>query len=192
MTKAESKYFHTAAKMGEAFLSILEEKDFAYITVKEICERAGVHRSTFYLHYETIDDLVSECVERINEEFFAYFRTASAAFPRDIGAAPLEQLFLITPEYLLPYLTYVAEHRAIFKIVLTQPETLQARKTYDALFSHVIRSILERHRVPEREQGYMMDFYIGGLMNIVRRWLLSDCRDPVEEIAGIMMKVVRR
>ena len=51
MNRAESKYFSTAVRMDEAFLALLEKKEFAYITVKEICEKAGVNRSTFYLHY---------------------------------------------------------------------------------------------------------------------------------------------
>ena len=36
MNKNESKYFNTAIKMDQAFLELLEKKDFAYITVKEI------------------------------------------------------------------------------------------------------------------------------------------------------------
>ncbi|MCD7769184.1 MAG: TetR/AcrR family transcriptional regulator, partial [Oscillospiraceae bacterium] len=66
MTKAESKYFNTAKRMDEAFLSLMEKKDFEYITVTEICGKAGVSRSTFYLHYETIGDLLTECVEDMN------------------------------------------------------------------------------------------------------------------------------
>ena len=58
MNRSESKYFATAAKMDEAFLTLLEKKDFAYITVKEICAAAGVNRSTFYLHYETVLSLI--------------------------------------------------------------------------------------------------------------------------------------
>ena len=57
--------------MGEAFLTLLAKTDFEYITVKEICEVAGVNRSTFYLHYETMSDLFSESVGRMNEQFFA-------------------------------------------------------------------------------------------------------------------------
>lgn len=34
MNKAESKYFNTALRMDEAFLELLSQKDFAYITVK--------------------------------------------------------------------------------------------------------------------------------------------------------------
>lgn len=53
MNRSESKYFNTAARMDMAFLQLLEKKKFDYITVKGICEKAGVNRSTFYLHYET-------------------------------------------------------------------------------------------------------------------------------------------
>ncbi len=38
MNKSESKYFNTAIKMDKAFLALLEEKDFEYITVKELCK----------------------------------------------------------------------------------------------------------------------------------------------------------
>lgn len=38
---SESKYFATAAKMDKAFMALLEKKDFAHITVKELCETAG-------------------------------------------------------------------------------------------------------------------------------------------------------
>ena len=52
--------------------SVLEEKELEYITVKEICQRAGVNRSTFYLHYETIADLVNEKriegISNVNDE----------------------------------------------------------------------------------------------------------------------------
>lgn len=33
--------------MDEALILLLEDKDFEYITVKEICRKAGVNRSTF-------------------------------------------------------------------------------------------------------------------------------------------------
>ena len=73
MNRSESKYFNTALKMDEALISLLENKDLEYITIKEICEKAGVNRSTFYLHYETVAELVNETAETVNERFTAYF-----------------------------------------------------------------------------------------------------------------------
>lgn len=71
MNKSESKYFNTAIKMDKAFLQLLEKKDFEYISVKEICEKAGVNRSTFYLHYDNISDLLSESIRYMNEQFLS-------------------------------------------------------------------------------------------------------------------------
>ena len=42
MNRSESKYFATAVRMDEAFIELLEKKDFAYITVKEICEKPAL------------------------------------------------------------------------------------------------------------------------------------------------------
>ena len=69
MNEFNSKYFKTALRMDEALIALLEKKDLEYITVKEICEEADVNRSTFYLHYETVGDLVDETTEMINKRF---------------------------------------------------------------------------------------------------------------------------
>ena len=69
MNKSESKYFNTALLMDEALLFLLEKKDFEFISVKEICDKAGVSRSTFYLHYENMNDLLIETLGLINKKF---------------------------------------------------------------------------------------------------------------------------
>ena len=53
MNKAESKYFNTALLMNQALLYLLEKQEIDEITIKSICLKAGVNRSTFYLHYDT-------------------------------------------------------------------------------------------------------------------------------------------
>lgn len=72
MNKNESKYFNTALFMNEALLSLLEKKNFEYITVKELCNKAGVNRSTFYLHYETMNDLLNETINMNRKEILFF------------------------------------------------------------------------------------------------------------------------
>lgn len=43
MNKSEAKYYHTACLMDEALINLLQRKEYAFITVKEICEKAGVN-----------------------------------------------------------------------------------------------------------------------------------------------------
>jgi AcrR family transcriptional regulator len=55
--------------MNQALIALLEKKDIAFISVTEITQKAGVNRSTFYLHYENIYDLLEETIENLNKKF---------------------------------------------------------------------------------------------------------------------------
>lgn len=55
----------TKRMLKEALAEELTENDLKYVSVRTICERADLHRSTFYLHYETIEDLIKEYTEEV-------------------------------------------------------------------------------------------------------------------------------
>ena len=186
MTRSESKYFATAARMDAAFLELLEKKDFAYITVKEICEKAGVNRSTFYLHYETVNDLLAESARYIIGKLIANMPQDTAEFFEKLQTRPLEELHLITPDYLTPYLNSVKEHSRIFRTAVEHSSVLGMDDVYLALNHHVFTPILDRFHIPPSEQKYMMPFYIHGLMGIINEWLKEDCKDSVEHIISVM------
>lgn len=190
MNKSESKYFATATKMDKAFLELLEKKNLAYITVKEICENAGVNRSTFYLHYETIDDLLSECSRNIVKEFVGSMHGDTAEFIRKLPNRPLEELYLVTPEYLTPYLEFIRENRRIFSVAIEQAAVLGMDNAYVDLSRHVLMPILDRFLVPSADRKYMMAFYIHGLMAIIDQWLKEDCAAPIEHIVSVMCSCV--
>jgi len=190
MNKAESKYFQTAARMDGAFLELLERKDFAYITVKELCEQAGVNRSTFYLHYETIADLLSESLEYMTKQFHSYFTQSAQSVVERLHTCPLEELRLVTPEYLTPYLRYIREHRRIFQAAAKNPAALRVDDAYETLFRQVFTPILERYRIPERDRKYLMAFYIRGLFGIIEEWLERDCAEPMEQIISVIEQCI--
>lgn len=186
MNRSESKYFATAARMDEAFLELLEKKDFTYITVKEICEKAGVNRSTFYLHYETVSDLLAESARYIIDQFVEAMPHDTAEFMSQIQTRPLEELYLITPEYLTPYLNYIKKHRRIFRTTLEQASVLGMNDAYLSLNRHVFMPILNRYQVPLSSQKYMMPFYINGIMGIVNEWLKENCEDSIEHMISVI------
>lgn len=53
----------TKQMLKGALTELLEEEELKSISVRMICEKADLNRSTFYLHYETIDDLLKEYTE---------------------------------------------------------------------------------------------------------------------------------
>lgn len=93
MNKNQSKYFNTAIKMDEALISLLEKKDFEYITIKEICDTAGVNRSTFYLHYENTSELLEETTQYMLDKHFSYYQSDKQDVSKIKNAKP-QELFL--------------------------------------------------------------------------------------------------
>lgn len=191
MNRSESKYFNTAIKMDKAFLELLESKDFAYITVKEICDKAGVNRSTFYLHYETVSDLLSESVEYMNRQYLEYTKSDSPEFVKRMKSCPLDELYLLTPEYLNPYLIFIKDNKRIFKTVMENADVLCLNETYNRMFDVVFTPILERFQVLSQDREYIMEFYIHGLIAVIMKWVRQDCTDSVERIVSVMRKCVK-
>ena len=190
MNKSESKYFNTALRMDEALITLLEKKDLEYITIKEICETAGVNRSTFYLHYETISDLVNETVEMINERFLSYFSQTETEFLGRLEGRELKNLVLVTQEYLLPYLRFIKDNKNVYRAAFRNPDSMQAHVRYGDLKKHILNPILERFEIPPAHRPYYIAYYIEGIIAIIKEWLQQDCADTVEVIADIIEKCV--
>ena len=187
LNKSESKYYNTACLMDEALILLLEKKEYSFITVKEICEKAGVNRSTFYLHYETIDDLLSECIEYVGNKITKKFSN-KVINKQVIKDSQLEDLLLITPEYLLPYLEFLKENKAIYKIAYSQPNVFKEQYIVNHLHKNIFEPIVNRFLVPKNEQKYMMSFYLSGMGSLMVEWIKNDCKEDIQTIVNILTK----
>ena len=190
MNKNESKYFNTAIRMDEALISLLEKKDFEYITIKEICDAAGVNRSTFYLHYENTYDLLQETTRYILDKHFAYYSADAQSITNSFGDCEPKDLMFITAEYLTPYLSFIKENQRIFKVSIKQFHSMNMDDVYSKMFVHIFNPILERFHVPEKERSYMMKFYLTGVYAIVMEWLEKNCSDDMETVTRVITDCV--
>lgn len=192
MNKSESKYFNTANRMDQAFIEILEKKDLEYISIKEICSKAHVNRSTFYLHYENIGDLLEESVRYMNDMFLEYFNEEGRPIIKSIHEAELDELFLVTPAFLVPYLSFIRDHRRLFSTALNRSSVLQLNDTYKRLFEHVLSPIMDRFSIEEREKKYLASYYMSGILAIIRTWLSDDCKEDIDFIIDIICGQIKR
>ena len=186
MNKNNSKYFNTAIKMDEALLSLLENKDFEYITIKEICDVAGVNRSTFYLHYENTYDLLRETTQYILDKHFAYYDIGQKDVVRRLGNHNRAELIFVTREYLVPYLTFIKENRRIFKLAVKQFQVMNMDEVYSKMFTHIFEPILVQFGVSSKERAYVIKFYLTGVFAVVMEWLDNDCNDDMDFIVKVI------
>lgn len=191
MPSSDSKYFRAAERMDQALLRLLERKDFAFITVKELCREAEVSRSTFYLHYETVADLLSETADALLRQFLDSMGRRPEDFLQSIATRPPPgELRLVTEEYLVPYLRYLRDHRRVFLTTLAHADIFRLEEAYAQLFRHVFTPILDRFQVPEGEREYLVAFYLHGLLAVISQWLRRDCPEDVETLAAFLSRHV--
>src|SRR5580698_1825327 len=55
--KPDQRIRRTRGRLSDALVAFMQEKPIDKITVQEVLDRAGVGRSTFYLHYRDKNDL---------------------------------------------------------------------------------------------------------------------------------------
>ena len=186
LNKAESKYFNTALRFDKALLSLLEKKPFGYITISEICEEAGVNRSTFYLHYENTADLLKEATAYVLDDFASYFSVDMESITSKYANCDLQELNFINEKYLHPYLSFIKENQRLFAAVLSQPTTFDSKAIFQRLFDNVFNPILDRFHYPRDEQQYVMMFYLNGITAIITEWLKEDCQKSIADISKII------
>lgn len=186
MNKSKSKYFNTAEKFDKALLSLLEKKTFEYITISEICEEADVNRSTFYLHYESTNDLLEETTRYVINKFISYFSVDVKAITSKFTECDTTELNFITESYLLPYLSFIKENRAVFTAFLSHPSAFKNEVIFERLFENIFNPILERFHYPQDERKYVMMFYLNGLNAITTVWINEGCKKSIDEVAGII------
>ena len=182
MNKSESKYFNTATKMDLALISLLKKKPFEYITVSEICKTASVNRSTFYLHYETISDLLDETTRYLLDDFRSYFPTDTI----DLVCCDRNELVFVCDKYLTPYLTYIKNHKEVFGTAITHNKILKFEDVHKRLFDNIFNPILDRFHYPSNTRQYVMMYYLNGINAIVLEWLKNGCDKSIAEISEII------
>ena len=182
MKKSESKYFYTASLMRQALLLLLEKKDIDCISVTEITTKAGVSRSTFYLHYDNVYELLEDTLESINKEFLSLFTERES-----LKVISLDNSFLITEKYLIPYLKFCKQNKRILKLVHQKPQLFHNEVAYKKMYDVIFYPAISLYLRDETQKVYNLEFFIQGVAGIVRKWIELDCETEI----NVLMEIIK-
>ncbi|MCD8023168.1 MAG: TetR/AcrR family transcriptional regulator [Lachnospiraceae bacterium] len=90
--KGNQRYAETKEKIETIFSELLKKKDISEITVSEICRLAGIHRTTFYGHYEDIYDLMAKMIADFYVKMMDNFLPVDEIDGATWGSAPSSEL----------------------------------------------------------------------------------------------------
>jgi AcrR family transcriptional regulator len=166
----DRRVLRTRDTLGDALVELMLEKDFDEISVQEVLDRAGVGRSTFYVHYRDKDDLFLSDVE----DFFGAFSSLLKRQGADIKRlAPVRE-----------FCTHVRETERFYKALV------RSEKLNDVLAlgrGYFARSIEERMQMAGVEmdvarrtaQAYAL---AGSMFALIEWWMDKGMKADAQEI----------
>lgn len=156
-----------------------EHRPIGKITVREICERTGIHRSTFYAHYRDIFDLVDKVEQNMSRQLTeTFFRKLDEnASARDCFI----ELF-----------TFIREHRDFYLYYLTESKQYGILQlAWDPIRERAGAISADPTRFgarTEEEMAYHGVFFLVGLTAVVRMWLQKGCRETPAELYDLLCR----
>ena len=140
---------------------LMFKKDYEEISVKEICEKAGISRMSFYRYYSKKDDIfVDYCDDRF-EEFY-----------NEVHSNP----DLTLKEFTYKMFAFIQKYKRQIKVLRKANREFMLLNQLNNYAKYLL-SNTKNNEVLERKNNPMYaPFMAGGLFNIVMLWL--DSSDP--------------
>ena len=169
------RYQFTEEIIEKAVLNLLKRKNYDNFSVKDICTEAGINRSSFYAHYQDINDFMIKFEGKLSKKMQTIWK------PKDtiqvFDESTFVDLFIFIKEYKLFYKAFLRNHNPSFVA-----DSLL--KKHKELFG---KALLGRGiNYTDAEIDYHLVYFGGGLKAICGRWLQNDCKESPEQMAKII------
>jgi len=155
--------------LKDALLSLLKEKRLMDITIKELCDRSGINRSTFYRHYDNVSDLLDEVIDDIAT---LLINTSNSSL-NDPGN---------TLSYINSVLMFFRDHSEYDPLISSENFTM------DILAGKIEVEMINRLPVKNsRYQRYLIRYLMSGSYGIIKSWIMNGRKEDVKEISDMIL-----
>lgn len=178
--KNNQRFQENERKIRECLIRLLDTMDIDHITVRMICENAGIHRSTFYTHYEDVCDLLHKTEAVMNRKLF-----------NEMKEIMQDERFFRHPAYYIRFLKYMEQNQPFYRACLKKRYSFPIAKDLDPIFETVIKPAFIKNNIfDEDEMLYYFTFYQAGVTMICKKWIAGGCKEPAETIADYIVHCI--
>jgi AcrR family transcriptional regulator len=159
----------TQEAIQSTFKEMVCEMDASEITVKDLTERARIHRKTFYLHYTCIEALYEDLLKGLAERYF-----------EEIDKIPCDASF---KEVNRVFFTFMASQEPYMERMVC---TASYHDFCNRLFTTMLRHNRGRYNpyaaFSESEQNIINTFLSTGSLNLYRQWVQDKKALPLDRL----------
>jgi AcrR family transcriptional regulator len=162
--RSDPRVLRTRNALGNALVQLMTERAFESITVQDVLDRARVGRSTFYVHYDGKDDLLTSDADR----FFGFIVDAIGGDSKRV--LPVRELLL--------HVATMRDFRDALRNSGKYRELLKAAETHFA--RGIERRLAASPRAREVRRSHLEPIavmYAGALIALLEWWV--DRGEPI-------------
>ena len=180
--KMDRRVRRTRALMQNALVELMNEKPFSEITAKDITEKADLNRATFYLHYNSVFELLDELEDGVVKSF----------------SEELEKLEVMEDgpwEYPLikNVWDFADENKKLCRCLLLNPRSDRLAEKFIDTMKKKAAETRERGipgAAPEVQES-VFQFIACGSMGLVKQWLWGESAMDKAESIRFSEKLIR-
>jgi len=175
--KTDQRVRLTQILLKNALVELMQEQHISKISVRALCDKAGINRSTFYLHYSDPYDLLALVEQEVLENVKRYLNIKSISDTKPMSTQVLRNL-----------LEYVKENNNLFKALLSENCDFAFQKDLMEL-AQVISSQPNQSLDPKTIE-YIKAFCLPGAINVLQKWLQDGTKESAEQISEFIIQII--
>ena len=195
MTKVDRRVRRTQNLLGDALVSLILEKGYESVTIKDITERADVAYVTFFRHYRDIDELLKQRLDTIVDDVIERMEK-STQFHAGLVITPVATMREEAVQEGVLIFEHAQENQALYRILLGSPGAFYVVKH----LQHKIADHIDfQCKAAQAALGIqqvvvpvemLADHTAGAILNLVEWWLENDMPHSVETMGEYYCQLV--
>lgn len=171
---ANEQYKSNEKLMIDVFLKLLETKEVSKITVREICEKTNLNRTTFYNHFLDVYDLLDKVDERHTNQMALIFKNGHSKSQR-------YNLKLI--------LNYMKDNQPFYRASLNASNANIFNRLKNGFITVIERDITKHHTKSNKDILQYQSIYLAnGMLSTIAYWLNEECKLNIEDLLDVLVK----
>lgn len=172
--KIDRRALKTQKQIKEALTELLTQKELRSITIQELCDKADIHRVTFYKHFEDIYDLYDQMKKEILSELGLLILRFHENPSKDFGKEMID---------------YIENNPKVFKMIFSPHNISSLRHQFMNMIEGVFRLIQTEKQTAELKDEkleYISAFWSSGCIAVIEKWVHNDCSQSKEYIMQML------
>ena len=178
--KVDRRVIKTRRQLKKGLAALMKEKSVNQITVKELVEEVDINRSTFYLHFKDIQDLLREIEENMEAQIKRAIEEHPIVSGNENAFYFIEDMFRV-----------LDEEREISKALIGPNGDMGFIHRIERIIKENSRGTLEKMFPGKKEDlKYFYAFCLSGCLGLVKVWLNEGEEKSPEEMAQMTFNMI--